>query len=149
RALTDMALRDSMSNRHDLTPTICHWLIPHVDEPTRLRLQLILLGADPQDTVDLRMVRRKLRQHAGISVETCDVNRLWALAEDGACTLSEILLVLVDEKRLSGTVALLSRAASQPLAKVQFAIFQGGIDELFRLSTSAGLTDQALVAIAK
>lgn len=148
-SLTDTALRDHIALREDLTPLICEWLLPHVNAATGLRLQAIMAGADPLETTDVNRIRQDLRRRLGLYLDNCDAARLWGLLEQGNAKLNDLILVLIDEKRVNDAIQLLAQAADRPVAKVQTAIYQAAIDGLIQLGIAAGVSDQAFLAFAQ
>ncbi len=148
-SLTDTALRDRISLRKDLTPLICEWLLPHVNAATRLRLQAIIGGCDPLETSDVNRIRQDIRRRLGLYLDNCDAARLWTLVESGDSNLNDLILVLIDEKRINDAVGLLAQAADRPIAKVQTAIYQAAIEDLIQLGITAGASDHAFLALAQ
>jgi hypothetical protein len=148
RSLSDAPLRESMSERPDLTPLICEWLIPHVNAQTRVRLEAVRSGTDPRDIVAPDRVRQELRQRHNVFLETTDVNDLWKLVETGAYRLGPMVLVVLVEGRVNDALLLISRAAGSSVKSVQAAVFQAGVDELITMCLRADLGDQVFLALA-
>ncbi|MAA98172.1 MAG: hypothetical protein CMN86_07730 [Stappia sp.] len=148
RALSDAPLRDTISERHDLTPLICEWLIPHVNAHTRVRLEAVRAGTDPSDIVTPDRVRQELRQRHNVFLETSGVDDLWKLVEAGTYRLGAMILVVLLEGRVNDALQLIARAANTPVKTVQTAIFQAGVDELIALCLRADLGDQVFLALA-
>lgn len=148
RALSDTRLRESVAVRGDLTPLICEWLLPHVNAPTRARLEAILSGADPRELSAPDLDSEELRTKYNLFMESCDVDEAWRLVQDGTYSFGSIVLVLLAEGRQGDAFDLLSRRTRESVGAVQRAVFQAGIDELIGLCRVAGTSDQVFLALA-
>lgn len=148
RSLSDAPLRQSISERPDLTPLICEWLIPHVAPETRARLEAVRSGADPRDIVAPERVRQELRRRHNIFLETTDVEELWRLTEAGTYRVGALILVLLVEGRVNDALQLIARVGNVPVKQVQTSVFKAGVDDLIQLCRVAGLTDQVFLALA-
>jgi hypothetical protein len=148
RSISDAPLREKMGARTDLTPLICEWLIPHVNASTRVRLEAIMSGSDPQDLTAPDAVRQDMRRRLNVFLETTDVGELERLVREGEYRIGTIVLVLLAEGRPQDAFELLARQTRHPVKAVQRAVFQAGIDELINLCHSAELTDQVFLALA-
>lgn len=149
RSISDTQLRRNLSARHDLTPLICDWLIPHVNTPTRIRLEAIRSGSNPGQMTTPEEIRKELRSRFDISIETCDVERLWQLVRSEDFSLDKLMLVLLAERRHNDALDLFARRMKRALHAMQGTVFQAGIDELISQAHAAGLSDQVFLALAQ
>ncbi|WP_417773062.1 DUF2336 domain-containing protein [Stappia sp.] len=148
RSLSDAPLRERMSERPDLTPLICEWLIPHVNAATRLRLEAVMAGTDPRDLTAPEEIRQDLQRRFSIFLETTDVDEIWRLVERGDYRFGSMILVLLAEGRINDAFQILGRKTETPLKTVQHAIFQAGIEDMIALALRAETTDQVFLGLA-
>lgn len=147
-SLTDAILCDRIAERSDLTPLICEWLLPYVNTTKRLRLQAIVAGSAPHETTDVNLIRQDLRRRLGIYLDTCDATRLLQLIDSGDSNLNDLVIVLIDDKRINDAISLLSKVARRPIANIHTAVFKAAIDDLIQLCVAASLSDHAFLALA-
>ncbi len=153
-AISDKLLRETMAQRGDLTPTICEWLLPHVEETTRQKLQALLNGgpAQPgggeQALADTQDVRQSLRKRLGIYIDNCDVRRLARLIERRDLSLDEVVPVLLEDNRTGDAMILLARAAGLPIHNAHKVLFEAKLEELLEMSLKAEVTNATFLALA-
>ncbi|WP_029059371.1 DUF2336 domain-containing protein [Stappia stellulata] len=148
RSVSDALLREKLGGRTDLTPLICEWLLPHVNASTRVRLEAIMSGTDPEDLTTPEAVRQDMRRRLNVFLETSDIDDLDKLVRGGEYRLGTVVLVLLADGRTQDAFELLARETRHPVKAVQRAVFQAGIDELINLCHAASLSNQVFLALA-
>ncbi len=138
-AVKDVVLRENFTLRSDLTPTICEWLLPFVNERTRERLQQVIAGTLSKADMDGIAERQRLRRHLGTLLDTADTRRLWQEITKGTLSLDDLILLLLEDNRLINVADLLAMANSQDRGRVRTVVFSGDIDPLVECATNAGL----------
>lgn len=128
QSVTDVVLREDLVLRVDLPPSLCHQMLPHVDEETQKKLRGIISGALSKDKLNQIARLKQLRKEFGPALDTSDMSKLWQLAQDAGIELDDLVILLLQDNRLSHVTKLLAGLTRQPVGNFREAIYNGVAD---------------------
>lgn len=138
-AAEDVAVREDLAMRSDLTPAVCQALLPLVDEDAKKRLHQLIEGAMSQDQLERISRLRALRRSFGPHLEERDAGLLWQEACRAGITVNELLILLLQDKRFDTTMELLAARGRTAQTSLKDAVFNDKPDLVIRTAAKAGL----------
>ncbi len=148
-AAEDLVLREDLALRSDLSPAVCRMLLPLVDGETRKRLHRIIEGALSQEQLDQIARLKVLRQEFGATLKTSDMVELWQEAEQADITVNELMIMLLQDGRLTHAIELLCARGRTALTPLRDAVFNDKQDLVIRTAAKAGLDPATFSLLAK
>lgn len=148
-AKEDSILREEMTLRADLTPRICRSLMPFVNDETRERLTELAAGRLTVEDLDGIVRRRMLRRKLGTLLDTSNTGELWRVVNLGAAQLDDVILLMLEDGRLSNVADLIALACRTHKAHVRSAVFSTEGDKLLHYSRQAGLSAASFTQLAR
>jgi uncharacterized protein (DUF2336 family) len=148
-AKDDAILREEMTLRADLTPRICRSLMPYVNEATQERLKDLAEGKLTIEDLDGIARRRLLRRKLGMLLDTSNTGELWRVVELGAAQLDDVILLMLEDGRLSNAADLIALACRTHKAHVRSAVFSTESDKLLHYAREAGLSTASFSHLAR
>ncbi|WP_122521989.1 DUF2336 domain-containing protein [Pannonibacter phragmitetus] len=139
-AQDDAALREEMTLRADLTPRICRSLIPFVGKETQERLKELAAGKLTAEDLEGIARRRKIRRKLGTLLDTSNTGRLWRAITLGSALLDDVILLMLEDDRLTNAADLIALACNTHKAHVRSAVFSVEGDRLLHFARLAGLS---------
>ena len=148
-ALRDAVLREDLTTRGDLTPTICSFLMPHVNAATRSRLEAVASGQITPDELDAIARRRALRRALGIRLDTFEIGKLWQIIEANFATLDDLLILMLEDDRLGHAAELLALSIRENRQVLRDSVLSGATDKIIEAARKANLEDTTFEALAR
>lgn len=148
-ATEDAVLREDLCLRSDLSPAVCRMLLPLVNDETKKRLHRIIEGALSQDQLDQIARLKVLRREFGTALENTDMSLLWREAERSDITVSELMILLLQDGRFNHAIELLSARGRTALKSLRDAVFNGKQDLVLRTAAKADLDLATFALFAK
>lgn len=145
----DVELRDMLTNRPDLPPSVCRALLPLVDKTRRKRLRDIIEASLSQEQLDQINRLKSLRREFGQALENPDVALLWRDAARAHITLDELMILLLQDNRFNHAIELLSTKSRTAFKPFKDAVFAGKLDQVMRISAKAELSAAVFAMFAK
>lgn len=148
-SMSDAVLREDLTLRSDLTPTICRQLLPHVSAPARKRLQEIISGALTQEERDTLARLRELRRKFGTKLDLADVKMLWSFAEREAIFQDDLFCLLLQDNRLSTASDLLAYLTRISPEEMRNAIYRGNVSLVVDAANALALKPLTFATLAR
>ncbi|WP_430511174.1 DUF2336 domain-containing protein [Pannonibacter phragmitetus] len=143
-AQEDSFLREEMTLRSDLTPRICRTLMPFVDAVTQERLKELAAGRLTAEDLEGIARRRKIRRKLGTLLDTSNTSQLWRAITLGSAALDDVLLLMLEDDRLTNAADLMALACNTHKAHVRSAVFSIEGKGCSTLPASPGSRSRAL-----
>lgn len=148
-ATEDPVLREDLCLRTDLSPAVCRTLLPLVDDETKKRLHRIIEGALSQDQLDQIARLKVLRREFGDALDSNDMSLLWRNAERKDISVSELMILLLQDGRFNHAIELLSARGRTAQKSLKDAVYNGKQDLVLRTAAKAGLDAATFALFAK
>lgn len=148
-AINDAVLREDLTMRCDLTPTICSFLIPHVNPVTRERLRAVATGQITPEELDGIARRRSLRRALGIRLDTFEIGKLWQIVESHFATLDDMLTLLLEDDRLGHAAELIALETKDNRQKLKESVLSGETAKIISAARQARLAEPTFEALAR
>lgn len=148
-AQEDSVLREEMTLRSDLTPRICRGLMPFVGAETQERLKELAAGRLTVEELEGIARRRKIRRKLGTLLDTSNTSRLWRAITLGSALLDDVILLMLEDDRLTNAADLLALACNTHKAHVRSAVFSIEGDRLLHFARLAGLSVSSFAQLVR
>ncbi|WP_417686942.1 DUF2336 domain-containing protein [Roseibium sp.] len=148
-ATQDVVLREDLALRSDLTPAICNMLIPHVSGLSQKRLRKLVQGALSKADLDKLARLREIRRKHGTEIDRLSGRDLWAFAEARKISFSELVVLLLQDDRLTHVAELLGTLSRVAPADARGALFKGNKERVIAMARETKLTVDAFSLLAK
>ncbi len=148
-ATEDVVLREDLCLRTDLSPTVCRQLLPLVNEETKKRLHGIIEGSLSQDQLNQIARLKALRREFGDALTTTDMELLWRDAERNGISISELMILLLQDGRFNHTIELLSARGRIAQKALKDAVYEGKLDLVMKTAAKAQLDTSTFALFAK
>ncbi|WP_428674721.1 DUF2336 domain-containing protein [Roseibium sp.] len=148
-AAEDTVLREDLALRSDLSPTVCHALLPLVNDETKRRLRGIIAGSLTQDQLDQIARLKVLRHEFGDALENTDMSLVWQDAEQAQISVDEIMILLLQDGRFNHAIELLGARGRTAQKSIKDAVFSGKQELVFKTAAKAGLGTATFALFAK
>lgn len=147
-SVDDVVLREDLVLRHDLTPRLCEQMLSFVNEKAQEKLRGILDGRVTKDDLSQIAKLKQIRREFGPALDTSDMRRLWKLAQKAGLDLDELLLLLLEDNRLTHIAELIALLAVKSVADVRNAIYKGGAEFMVEVAMKLNLRPETFSLIA-
>ncbi|MTH96754.1 DUF2336 domain-containing protein [Roseibium sp. RKSG952] len=148
-AETDELLRGPLINRADLTPAVCQRMLTYVSGETRAQLLKALENVLPPEQRNQITRLRQLRKEFAGKLRGLNIRQLWREAKHAGITLDELVILLLQDKRLDDVCQILAHVTRRPTKEIHTAILDGSEDQVVDIALSAGLEPQTLTVLAQ
>jgi hypothetical protein len=147
-SVDDVVLREDLVLRHDLTPRLCEQMLSFVNEKAQQKLRGILDGTVTKDDLSQIAKLKQIRREFGPKLDTSDMRKLWKLTEKAGLDLDELLLLLLEDNRLTHIAELIGLLARKSVADVRNAIYKGGAEFMVEVAMNLNLRPETFSLIA-
>lgn len=148
RSIDDVVLREDLVLRKDLTHRLREQMLPYVNEATQNRLRDIIDGALSDDALSQIAQFKKIRRDFGPALDTSDMRKLWQLAEKAHIDLNDLVILLLQDNRLSHVTELLAILTKQSPAELRNAVYKGISDTVIETALRLKLRPDTFALLA-
>jgi hypothetical protein len=148
-AAEDVAVREKLSSRSDLTPAICQKLLPLVNDDAKKRLNGIIQGSLSQEQLDQIARLRALRRELGHTLENQDMSLLWPEAQRAGASTDELITLLLQDQRFNNVIELMGIRGRIALKSIKDAVFTGKLETVMRTAARCGMQPQTFALFVK
>ncbi len=148
-ATEDKNVRESLTSRSDLTPTICQKLLPLVNEDEKKRLNTIIQGSFSQEQLDQIARIKALRRELGHALANPDMSLLWSDAQRAGANVDELVTLLLQDQRFNHVIELMALRGRIAQKSYKEAVFSGKLETVLRIAARCGLQPQTFALFVK
>lgn len=148
KSIDDVVLREDLVLRKDLTHRLREQMLPYVNEATQTRLRDIINGALSEETLSQIARFKQIRRDFGPALDTSDMRKLWQLAEKAHIDLNDLLILLLQDNRLSHVTELLAILTRQSPADLRDAVYKGVSDTVIETALNLRLRPDTFALLA-
>jgi len=148
KSIDDVVLREDLVLRKDLTHRLREQMLPYVNEATQTRLRDIINGALSDDTLSQIARFKQIRRDFGPALDTSDMRKLWQLAEKAQLDLNDLVILLLQDNRLSHVTELLANLTRQSPGDLRNAVYKGLSDTVIETALRLKLRPDTFALLA-